>query len=124
MIKCSFNKDLQILEVIYEGDINTEDLFKLTKYFRENNKLPQKLNILIDASNGNYNFNPNEVGKFIEDINLTLKKFKFIKEAFIYSKPKETAISLLYASGQKNNNYYHKIFATKETALQWLIDTP
>lgn len=61
MIKYIFNKDLQIIEVTYDGDINTEDLFKLTKYIRDDNKLPRKLKVLVDVSNGNYNFNPNTV---------------------------------------------------------------
>ena len=124
MIKYHFNDDLQILEVIYKGDIKSEDPFKLTKYIRDDNKLPRKLKVLIDASNGNYNFDPASVGEFIKDINLTLKKYEFIKEAFIHSKPKETAYSILFASGQIESNYYHNIFSTKEAAFQWLIDKP
>ena len=124
MIKYFFNKDLQILEVIYEGDINTEGIFKLNQYIRDHNKLPRKLKVLIDVSNGNYKFNPNELGEIIEDANLTLKKFEFVKQAFIHSKPKETAYSILFSSGKINGNYDHNIFASKEAALQWLNDKP
>ena len=117
MIKYNFNEDLQILEVKYEGVINIEDFIKHNQFISENDLLPRKLKILTDARNANYDLSSDSIHKLIEILEPGFTKFEFIKGALLHSKPKETAYSILVEVEQKYNNYSHKVFTTKEAAL-------
>ena len=120
MIKYTFNEDLQILDVKYEGAINTEDILNHVRFISENNTLPRKLKILTDARNVNYNISPGSIPELTKALKQNLTRYEFIMDAFLHSKPKETAYSLLLEVEQKYNNYSHKVFTTKEAALEWL----
>jgi hypothetical protein len=120
MIKYTFNEDLQILEVKYEGDIKTEDIINHGQFISKNNTLPRKLKILTDSRNVNYNISPDAIPELTKELKQNLTKYEFIMDAFLHSKPKETAYSILLEVEQKYNNYSHKVFTTKEAAIDWL----
>lgn len=120
MIKYNFNKDIQVLEVTYEGDINTEDIINHVKYILENYKLPSRLNILTDSRNASYKFDPKRIKELLTLLDKNLKYHDLINDAFIHSKPIETAYSQLVEFENKHSNYSHKTFSTKQAALNWL----
>ena len=120
MIKYSFNKDIQVLEVIYHGEIRVEDIISHAQFVSENKELPRKLNILTDSRNAQYSFSLNEGKKLIKLLKQSLRNYEFIKDAFLHSSPRETAFSTLLEIEQQYTNYAHKIFSTREAALEWL----
>ena len=122
MVTYYFNESLQILEVIYEGNISFEDIINHGKYLSENNSFPKKLKILTDARNANYNISPTSIPEIQKALKQNLTKFELVMEAFLHSKPKETAYSILLdeEEEQKHNNYSRKVFNAREAALDWL----
>jgi hypothetical protein len=61
MISYKFNESLQILEVIYSGDIGFEDLTDYGDQICSNEELPRNLKILADATKANYKVTPEEI---------------------------------------------------------------
>ena len=121
MIKHQFNEKLQILEVTYLGELSAEEILKFSTYVSTNIELPRKLKILTDATNATYNFNHDTVEKLMSNLKRNLENYQLIMDAFIHSKPKETAFSQLFEIERAYTNYVHKVFATKEAALNWLM---
>lgn len=120
MIKCDFNDELQVLEVIYEGDISADEILEHARFIAENKNLPRKLNILTDARNAHYKFKPKETRQILKFLKQSVKKYEFIKDAFIHKAPRETAYSMTIEFNQQHPNYEHKVFSTKQAALIWL----
>jgi len=121
MIRHLFNNELQILEVTYQGQINAEDILKFSSFISTNKELPRKLKILTDATDAHYNFSHSTADELISYLKQNLKNYHSIMDAFIHSKPKETAYSQLLEIEKNYDNYAHKVFATKEAALHWLM---
>ena len=53
MIEYEFNKKLNILEVIYEGEITLKDLLNYGNTLYEDSSLPRDLRVLTDVTKGN-----------------------------------------------------------------------
>jgi hypothetical protein len=119
-ISYKFNKKTLILEVIYQGKIYAQDLIEYGKSFSNEKYLPRELNILVDATQADYKVPRNEFPKLIIALKRDLKKFERIRVAFIQTKPKETAYSMLYGQKAILPNYVHRVFSEKQTALDWL----
>lgn len=121
MISTWFNEELNILEVIYKGKISYEELVTFGVNFRENNKLPRNLKMITDASNAEYAFPVEKVSQIAGNLNDQLKNYNHVKAAFIQAKPTETAISMVLENENKCKKYQHKVFYTRESALDWLL---
>ena len=120
MIKHTYNKDIQVLEVIYEGHINSDEIIRHTKYIATNKELPRNLKIITDARNAIYDFDDDTVSQLKSFLKVSTKNYITIKDAFLHKKPKETAYSILMESETGFDNYFHKVFYTREAALKWL----
>ncbi len=120
MIEHQFNNDLQILEVIYHGEVDFSDIIDFYNYISENQQLPRDLKILTDARNATYVFNIEKAAQVITALKESLQKYDSLTYAFLHSKPKETAYSQLLAADKVHKNHFHKIFASREKALEWL----
>ncbi len=121
MIGMTFNETHGIVEVIYKGTIEIDDLINFGKALNKNEHLPRQLIMLTDAREAKYNFTIKEIPIIIKSMQENTKRFEFVKAAFIQIKPKETAMSTVLENKTKTSNYYHKIFYTKESALKWLL---
>jgi len=120
MIEYKFNHELQILEVSYQGFISSEDILTFYYYVSNNAEFPRNLKILTDARKATYDFNINKATRLISSLKESLKSYESVMYAFIHSKPKETAYSKFLEIEKAHKKYLHKIFATKENALEWL----
>ncbi|MBU8892768.1 MAG: hypothetical protein KOO66_08305 [Bacteroidales bacterium] len=80
------------------------------------------MKILTDARNANYNISPVSIPEIQKALKQNLTKFEIVMEAFLHSKPKETAYAILLdeEEEQKHNNYSRKVFNAKKAALEWL----
>lgn len=120
MITYRFNKETQILEVSYTGNILPEEIISYNEFIAENKNLPRELKVLVDARTASYQFST----KTIEILKVLVKQFmqnyKFMKVALVHSKPLETAFSQIIEDKQQPKNYFHHTFSTKEAALDWL----
>ncbi|MDA3954288.1 MAG: hypothetical protein PF485_11620 [Bacteroidales bacterium] len=121
MITYKFNTKLQILEVIYEGSIQLNDLMEFGNEIYGNDSLPRQLLILTDVTKAQYNIKRSEFQIMIDMLKEHVKPFQLVKAAFIQNKPKETAYSLILEMKNKLPNYYHSVFSTREAALSWLL---
>jgi uncharacterized protein YozE (UPF0346 family) len=121
MIRHHFNKEVNILEVFYEGDINADDIIKFANYIYETNELPKHLKILTDARKAEYKFNTDAVTKMLDLLKQNINKYDSVKDAFIHANPKETAYSMLFEFDRLYDSYSHKVFAGREAALHWLM---
>ncbi len=122
MIKYYLEKKSEILEVEYEGIIVAEDIVKHTDYLLTNPNLPNQLKILTDARQAQYKISIEELNGLLKLIKKSLHKFSSIRDAFIHKNPKETAFSVLIEQKAIHKNYSHKVFVTKEAAMDWLND--
>ena len=122
MIHYHFNKEIQVLEVTYEGDISAEDIIKHSLYVAHNKSFPRVLNIITDSTKAHYTFSPSIIKELLIYVEESLRNYRFIKDASIHSNPVETAYSHLLEIEQNHDNYSHRIFSTKKAAIHWLIN--
>ena len=118
MIKHTYNKDIQVLEVIYEGHINSDEIISHTKYIATNKELPRNLKIITDARNAIYDFDDDTVSQLKSFLKVSTKNYITIKDAFLHKKPRETAYSLLMESETGFDNYFHKVFLYKRSRIK------
>lgn len=121
MITRKFNKELGILEVCYTGKLSYKELKNFGDSLTIDKSIPRELKILTDVREGEYSFTEKEVPKVIIALNEQIKAFKYIKAAFIQTKPRETAISLITEEKNTIPNYFHRVFSTHDAALGWLM---
>ena len=121
MIQLNFNKSFGILEVTYIGEISIDDLIDYGEQLANNFSLPRKLLTLTDARNATYTFQPSETARMIKELENHLTLYEYMKAAFIQEKPRETALSVIIEKKVSVSNYYHRIFYTRETAIDWLL---
>ena len=121
MIRYEYNRPLGILEVTYEGKINVEQLADYGIRISNDETIPRELKLITDASKAEYEISVNDMPKVLEALVNHVKNFVYIKAAFIQTKPKETALSLIFEKAYDLSNYHHKIFATKDAAIEWLL---
>ena len=121
MISSQFNTELQILEVYYEGNIKLNDLIDFWNEVHNNKSQPRNLHLLIDATRAQYELDADEFSELVKAMAQHVSAYELIKAAFIQSKPKETAYSMLLDQRVTVPNYHHAIFYTREAALEWLL---
>jgi hypothetical protein len=122
MIKSYYNKELDFLDVTYYGIIEVEDIISHGREIRQISSSQKRLKILTDARDATYKFSPNEIKKIKDELKENLKSFSFIKNAFIYNSPNETAYSVFLEHEYVPDNYLHAVFSTRENALKWLLE--
>ena len=121
MIKFEFNTKLNILEVYYMGDIRLNEILEYGEMIRQNVTLPRFLRILTDATSANYQFTAFEINEIMFALNEQIKPYQSVKNAFIHTRPVETAFSILADNAEPIKGYQHKVFSTREVALDWLL---
>ncbi|MBI9069140.1 MAG: hypothetical protein JEZ09_17725 [Salinivirgaceae bacterium] len=121
MITFSYNELLEILEVIYKGKVTYEELYDFGIAFENNKSLPRNLKMLTDVTKANYDFPPEKIADIAKNMENITKNYQQIKAAFIQTKPTETAMSILLQNEHRRENYIHKIFYSREQALEWLM---
>lgn len=122
MIAMSFNEELDILEIVYNGDIDFDDLINLGEKIRDNSHLPRSLKMLTDASKANYIFPPDKIPQMAEIIKSHIGSYSRVKAAFVQVRPTETAMSIVMNNENNSDKYVRRVFCLRETAIQWLLD--
>lgn len=120
MVNWKYNKATNILEVTYSQKISPEDITTLKNYIRDNNNLPKRINILTDARTAEYEMKNIDLKELSSMIRYNIRPDVYIKNAFIHSKPVETAISTIIEMNINFDNYQQKVFSTKKAAISWL----
>lgn len=118
----SFNEKYEILEIVYSGDISFDDMISLGEKIRDNINLPRELKMLTDATKASYNFTPDKIPIINQKIKNDIKNYISVKAAFLQSRPTETAMSVVFEEQNEVEKYNHRIFSTREAALQWLLN--
>lgn len=121
MIQYEYNSEMGIVEAVYTGDIHVSDLIAYGDKIYADQSLPRKLLVLTDVTKANYVYSTKEFEELMENLKRHLTAYKFIKVAFIQSKPKETAYSMLVTKMNPSPNYVRGVFSTREAALKWLL---
>jgi len=121
MIKIEFNAELDILEVSFKGDIRLNDMLEYGEMIKKNVTLPRNLKILTDATKANYQFSPTEIREMMKALKEQIKPYLSVKTAVIQNKPVETALSMLVDDTDRIIGYDHKVFSSREAALNWLL---
>lgn len=121
MITSEFNKETGILEACYSGNIHLSDLIEFGNTIYTNQSLPRKLLVLTDVSQANYLLQVEDFEEVIAHLKKHLSAFESIKVAFIQTKPKETAYSMLLSEKNPLNNYLRGVFSTRDAAITWLL---
>jgi hypothetical protein len=120
MVTSEFNHKTGILESKFIGEVYLKEIIDYIISTKENNSYPRILKIITDASNANFNFEIDDLGKIITENDKSLEKYNHIIDAIIVTDPKNTAISILYQKLEINDKYTFDIFSTKNAASNWL----
>ena len=120
LIDYEYDKQAGILRVYYTGVIHVEDLIKYGRSISLDIAVPRKIKILTDGREVKLCLSQKDVPTLSEALQENLKRFDFVKAAYVYDRPRETALSLLLDHNVKNSNYEHKVFSTMEAAEFWL----
>ena len=121
MIGMTHNEELDILEIVYQGDIALNDILEYGKKIKDNKYLPRNLKMITDATKANYLFSLNEIQIISHALKENTKHFESVKSAMLQSKPIETAKSMIMQQENVTLHYQHKIFYTRTAALKWLL---
>ena len=78
MIGMSYNEELDILEVIYQGDIALNDVLEYGKKIRANKYLPRRLKMITDATKANYLFTAEEIPIIAQALKENTKDFELL----------------------------------------------
>ncbi len=113
---------LDILEVRYLGKLGCKELTEFGESLSRNKMIPRELKILTDVREGEYDFSERELPVVLDALKIQLKAFTFIKAAFVQTRPKETAMSMITEQRNTIPNYYHKVFSTPDAAMKWLLE--
>lgn len=108
------------MEVFYVGRIDINTVLDYGARFRKEKQFPKNLNMLVDATEADYAISRNDFPRIINALKKDLKNYDLVRVAFIQNKPRETAYSILYGQTAALSNYVHKVFSTREGALEWL----
>ncbi len=125
MITYHFNEKDGILNVKFEGVVSTNDMLNYILDLQNDEKLPQKLKILSEATEAKFaeKVGRKELLKFLEENKKSLSQREFVYDAFIVSGSFETALGMIYKELIKVPNYKFNVFSTKQAALNWLKKT-
>lgn len=120
MVQANFNKETNILETQFKGDVHLNEIIDYIINTKENRNLPRTLKILTNAQDADFKFTVNDL-KAIHSENVeSLKNFDSIVDAIIIASPQTAALTLLYQELAKSNQYHFDVFSTHEAALHWL----
>lgn len=122
MITFQFNNNLDILEVTYSGRIQFSDLIEYGNKVYSDQSLPRKLKTLTDVNQAEYRLEPSEFKQLIIELKKHVSAYDSFHAAFIQNKPRETAYSMILELEAKIPNYHHAIFATRQAAINWLLN--
>ena len=122
MINIHFNSETNILEVTYLGKISIEQLLEYGSEIRNNKTYPRNLKVFTDATKADYTIEEKNIPGLLENLEKDVENYHTVKSAMLHSSPKETAISMILEFEEKIPNYTHRIFSTREAAMQWLLE--
>ncbi len=120
MITNTFIPDKGILESVWEGDV---DLDQIVHYIREtkgNKEYPRRLKIITHAHRSTLLLNPDDLRVIVEENVQSLAQYETIIDAFIANEAQVAAISMLYEKFSRMLTYKFKVFSTPEAAIEWL----
>lgn len=123
MVKSHYNHKNNIYYITEIGEVSFEDKLELVNETINFIKDRSKVRVLHDMRKAKYeDFDSIEKG-----ISKLAQHFKdkeniMIKHAAIHENALGTAISLLFEHSNLPTSYNHKIFYSKESALQWLLN--
>ncbi|MCG8701827.1 MAG: hypothetical protein MI922_27485 [Bacteroidales bacterium] len=120
MIEYCYNDDLRLLEVQYSGEVSKREIIHYGEAISNDTNLPRKLKILTDATKAHYTSTMHDVDEIVSLMKIHTANYEYIRAAFLQSRPKETALSYLLETKLMEINYFHKIFVTREAAINWL----
>jgi len=123
MIDIAQNTEEGIIYITEIGKINYEDKIDLIKRLLPFLKDNESIKILHDMRKAEYN-SSDIVKENLHDLtSLFRNKKNIIKHAAVHQSTVGTAISMLFERTELPKSFKHKIFYSKKTALQWLLET-
>ena len=120
MVFIEFDNKKGILNSVFEGDLALNDIVDYIREIKENTSYPRTLRILIDAREATANLTFEELSIVVEENKKSIENYQYSIEAVVITKPKETALLMLYKELAKNKKMKFQIFYTKEAAIDWL----
>ena len=121
MIKYKYNKETDIVETIFEGEISFKEMLDYIISIREDKELPNRLKIFSDTTKGKLKerFRSKNLKQFLDENKATLEQKEFIYDAFVISGTFEMALAMLYRELINYDNYKFNVFSTKKAAIEW-----
>lgn len=121
MIEYNLQTRTGLLEVAYRGRITANDLNAYGDRLAGDSELPRRLRILTDATEAEYSVTPQEIAEIEVKLREHMRRFECIRAAFIQSRPRETALSMLLERKSETTSYEHAVFSTREAAYEWVM---
>lgn len=122
MIQIDHNKEKNLIIIIEKGKIKFEDKIDLVKNILPLNNGHNCVKVLHDMREAEYDSSEIQMDKLNSLSRLVKENDICIKHAAVHQSSTGTAISMIYESLDLPKNYFHRIFYTKEAALQWLSE--
>jgi len=124
MIKHSFNKQLEILELVALDVVTVDQIIEYYISISKDDSLPRDLKTLIDCTKAKLQIDlkKNEIEKARVALQKAINVFDNMREAAIVVEPYETAVSMLFCEFSHDiKNYSFEVFCTHKASLKWLL---
>lgn len=120
MITNTFLPDKGVLESIWGGEVNLDQIVNYIRETKENKEYPRKLKIITHAHASNLLLQPDDLRVIVEENNQSLSHYDAIIDAFIANEAQVAALSILYEKFSRMPTYKFKVFSTPDAAMDWL----
>jgi len=124
MIKYTFNKQINIIELIAQDIITIDQIISYYLSISKDKSLPRNLKTLVDCTNGKLqiDLNKKEIEQASLALNTAIEVFDSIQEAVVVDKPYNTVVTTLFRDFNCDiKNFDIKIFCTQKASLEWLL---
>ncbi len=120
MITNKYNTENNILETIFSGMIEPEEILLFMQEVNNNKNLPDKLNALIDVRTADFDFEPIAIQSIVKANFRMNKSYQMINNAILANNANDATLTLFHQYTIDSEKYHVKIFTDRDKAETWL----
>ncbi|NJX15314.1 hypothetical protein [Tamlana crocina] len=120
MVTSFLDKETNIVEAEFKGNVHAEEINDFIIAFKENCAYPRVLKCIINATDAKFKFSLKDVNIFNQLRKEAFVDYKIVICAIIVNHPATAALSTLYSNVANTESYKFKVFSTRKAVVFWI----